>query len=105
MRAESVLAGSIFAQRVSGIRYTSREDVYRFLLDHPDFAAAVARALRVGEYRVKAVDDGYWGDDNRGASGTIRVLYADDHRRLFHLEGRYERKWLPTIEGRILVLL
>ncbi len=105
-RAESVLARSIFAQRVSGIRYASREDVFRFLLDHPDFAAGVARALRVGEYRLTRLDDdAYWGDDNRGATGVLRVLYSDDHRRLYHLEGRYERRWLPTIEGQLLVLL
>jgi hypothetical protein len=104
-RAESVLARSAFAQRVTGIRFTSREDVYRFLLDHPDFAASVARALHVGEYRVFARDDDYWGDDNRGATGVIRVLFADEHSRLYHLEGRYEQRWLPTVEARLLVLL
>ncbi len=104
-RAETVLARSIFAQQVTGIRFPSREAVYRFLLDHPDFAASVARALRVGEYRVTPVEDAYRGDDNRGASGMIRVLYADDSRRLYYLEGRYERPLLPTIEGQILVLL
>src|SRR5919198_74236 len=60
-RAEAVLAGSIFAQRVENIRFPSREAVYRFLLDHPDLAAGVARALRVGEYRVEPRADGYWG--------------------------------------------
>lgn len=104
-RAEAVLAHTIFAQRVSGIRFPSQEAVYRFLLDHPDFAASVARALRLGEYRVTPVEDGYWGDDNRGATGTIRVVYADEHRRLYHLEGRYQRRLLPTIEGQLLVLL
>lgn len=103
-RAEAVLARSIFAQRVTGIRYRSRDAVFRFLLDHPDFAASVARALRVGEYRITSHPDGYWGDDNRGAKGLIRILYADDHRRLYHLEGRYERGLMPTIEGQILVL-
>ncbi|MBI3456479.1 MAG: hypothetical protein HY002_11905 [Candidatus Rokubacteria bacterium] len=104
-RAEAVLTRGIFAQRVTGIRYPSREAVYRFLLDHPDFAASVVRALRVGEYRITPLEDGYRGDDNRGATGMIRVLYADDYRRLYHLEGRYERRGLPTTEGQILVLL
>lgn len=104
-RAETVLGSTAFAHRVDGIRFRSREAVFRFLLEHPDFAASVARALRLGEYRVTARDDGYWGDDNRGAQGMIRVLYADDWRRLFHLEGRYERGLLPTIEGQLLVLL
>src|SRR3972149_3573917 len=56
-------------------RSPSRGAAYRFLLDHPDFAASVARALRLGEYRVTPLEDGYWGDDNRGAMGRIRVLY------------------------------
>lgn len=104
-RAEAVLARSIFAQQVEDIRFRSREAVYRFLLDHPDFAASVARALRVGEYRLEPRGDAYWGDDRRGATGTVRVLHADETRRLFHLEGRYQRGPLPPVEGQILVLL
>ena len=104
-RAETVLAGAVFGQRVTGLRYPSREAVFRFLLDHPDFAASVARALRVGEYRVAPHEDGYWADDNRGATGMIRVLYADDERHLYHVEGRYRRGILPTIEGQLLILL
>jgi hypothetical protein len=104
-RAEAVLAGTVFAQRVTGIRFPSQESVYRFLLDHPDFAAGVVRALGLGEYRVTPSEDGYRGDDARGATGMIRILHADDQRRLYHLDGRYERRWWPIIEGQILVLL
>jgi len=104
-RADVVLASTVFAHRVGGIRHQSREDVFRFLLDHPDFAAAVARALRLGQYRVSPREDGYWGDDSRGATGMIRILHADDERRLFHLEGRYQRGVFPAIEGQLLVLL
>lgn len=103
--AESVLARALFAQRVTGIRYRSREAVFRFLLDHPDFAASIVRALRLGEYRVVPTEDGFWGDDNRGATGTIRILHADEGRRLYHLQGRYETRLLPALQGRLLVLL
>jgi hypothetical protein len=104
-RAEAVLTRSLFAQRVTGIRFPSREPVYRFLLDHPDFAASVARALRLGQYRLTPIEDGYWGDDGRGATGHVQVLYADDHRRLYYLAGRYQHRLLPAIEGQILLLL
>jgi hypothetical protein len=104
-RAEVVLGTSLFAHRITGLRARSREPVFRFLLDHPDFAAAVARALRLGRYRVEARDGGYWGDDSRGARGMIRTLYADEGRRLFHLEGMYEGKKVPTIHGQMLVLI
>ena len=104
-RAEAVLGASLFAHRVTGLRGRSREPVFRFLLDHPDFAAAVVRALRLGQYRVDARDDWYWGDDSRGARGMIRMLYTDEGRRLYHLEGMYEGRGLPTIQGRMLVLI
>lgn len=103
-RAQAVLGASIFAHRVEGIRYRSREEIFRFLLDHPDFAAAVARAARVGEYRLTRTEEGYWGDDARGAVGEIRLLHADPGRRLFHLQGRYEKRLLPAIEGQLLIL-
>ena len=50
-------------------------------------------------------DDGYWGDDRRGARGKIRTVYADEGRRLYHLEGTYEGRGLPTMKGQMLVLL
>ena len=104
-RVEAVLGTSLFAHRVTGLRARSREPVFRFLLDHPHFAAALARALRLGKYRVTLQDDGYWGDDLRGARGKMRTLYADEGRRLYHLEGVYEARGLPTMKGRMLVLL
>ena len=104
-RAEAVLGTSTFSHRVTGLRARSREPIFRFLVDHPQFAAAVARALRLGRYHVDARDDGYWGDDSRGARGMIRLLYADEGRRLYHLEGLYEARNLPTIQGRMLVLI
>ena len=103
--AAEVLGASLFAHRVNGVRYRSREAVFRFLVDHPDFATDVARALRVAAYRVTRTEDGFAGDDQRGARGVIKVLYADDERRLFHVQGRYDRRGLPTIEGQLLVML
>jgi hypothetical protein len=104
-QAAVVLGASLFAHRVNGVRYRSREAVFRFLVDHPDFATDVARALRIAQYRVIRTEDGFAGDDRRGAQGVIRVLHADDDRRLFHVQGRYDRRGLPTIEGQLLVLL
>jgi hypothetical protein len=104
-RVEAILGTSLFSHRVTGLRTRSREPVFRFLLDHPDFTATVVRALRLGQYQAERRDDGFWGDDSRGARGMIRVLYADEGRRLYHLEGVYEGRSLPTIQGRMLVLI
>jgi hypothetical protein len=104
-RAEAVLGASMFAHRITGLRARSREPVFSFLLDHLDFAAALARALRIGKYQVDLRDDGYWGDDTRGARGMIRMLHAEEGRRLYYLEGTYEGRRLPVIRGRMLVLI
>jgi hypothetical protein len=104
-RAEAVLGASLFAHRITGLRARSREPIFVFLLDHLDFATAVARALRLGQYVAIPLEDGYWGDDRRGARGQIRVLHAEEGRRLFHLEGTYEGRGLPIIKGQILVLI
>lgn len=102
-RAETVLGGSAFAHRITALRARSREAVFHFLLDHPDFAAGVARALRLGGYRVSAAGDGYDADDTRGAQGTIRLLHAGAGQRLYHVAGRYQTRGLPPIEGQMLV--
>lgn len=104
-RAEAVLSTSLFSHRVTGLRGRSREPIFQFLLDHPDFAASIARALRLGKYQVEERGDGYWGDDTRGARGMMRVLYADPGRRLLHLDGMYESRGLPTIRGQMLLLI
>ena len=104
-RVDAILSSTLLSHRVTGLRTRSREPVFLFLLDHPDFAAAVVRALRLGQYQVERRDDGFWGDDSRGARGLIRVLYSDEGRRLYHLEGGYEGRGLPAIQGRMLVLI
>jgi hypothetical protein len=104
-RVDAILGTTLLSHRVAGLRTRSREPVFLFLLDHPDFAAAVVRALRLGQYQVERRDDGFWGDDSRGARGLIRVLYADEGRRLYHLDGVYEGRGLPAIQGRMLVLI
>jgi hypothetical protein len=104
-RVDAILSSTLLSHRVTGLRTRSREPVFLFLLDHPDFAAAVVRALRLGQYQVERRDDGFWGDDSRGARGLIRVLYSDEGRRLYHLEGVYEGRGLPAIQGRMLVLI
>ena len=104
-RVDAILGTTLLSHRVTGLRTRSREPVFLYLLDHPDFAAAVVRALRLGQYQVERRGDGFWGDDSRGARGMIRVLYADEGRRLYHLDGVYEGRGLPAIQGRMLVLI
>jgi hypothetical protein len=56
-----------------------------------------------GEYRVTPLADSYWAT-TAGATGRIRLPHAEDHRRLYHLEGRYERDASCPHRGAILLL-
>jgi hypothetical protein len=99
-----VIGHAVLSHQVAGITYRSRKAVFEFLIERPEFAAAVAKALRVGEYRVVRTPDGYHGDDLRGARGLIRIIYSDETRRIYYLQGSYSHKLLPTINGRILIV-
>ena len=90
---------------VADIRYPSRREIWEYLLDYPDFAADVARALREGKYRVHRVGDHYEADDGRGVTGIMKPLHAEAGRRIFYLEGRYDTKWFPTVRGRAVLVL
>ena len=99
-----VAGHAVFSHQVRKITYRSRKEVFRFLTEHPEFAATVARILRVGDYQVTRIADSYWGDDSRGAKGLFRVLHVDETRRLYYFEGSYSGRLLPTIHGRVLIV-
>jgi hypothetical protein len=105
-RVRDVVDHAVFERAVRGLSFRSHESVFLYFLDHPDFAAAVARALRVAQYRVEQRSAStYWGDDARGAKGLLEVVYADPRKRVVYAQGTYETRWLPTIHGRIVLML
>lgn len=105
-RLRDVVDHAVFERTVRGVTFRSREPVFVYLLDHPDVAAAAARALKVANYQVQRRADGtYWGDDTRGAKGIVEVVYADPGKRVVHAQGTYDTAWLPTIHARILLVL
>jgi len=100
-----VLARPLVARQVNGITYRSRPRVFQYLLDHPDFAANMARAIKVGKYRVTSVPGGYEADDGRGVHGLLKPVYADAQRRVYYLKGRYDPPVFPAMTGRAVVVL
>lgn len=103
--ARDVVGQALVFRQVDGIAFRSRREVFDFLIEHPDFAADVARLLREGRYRVRRTPVGFEADDGRGAHGFLRSLYADGDRRVFYLEGRYDPPLLPSIAGRLVLVL
>ena len=109
---EEVVRGPTLSREVKGVKFRSRKEVYEYLLNHPDFAAAVARAFGLSEYQivkdvevVRASGDSYWGTDGTGVTGHFRVVYADEKKRVFFLDGTLNKKWLPTIFARSVMVL
>ena len=100
-----VVTRPLVARQVNGITYKSRPDVFQYLLDHPDFAANMARAIKVGKYRVTPVSGGYEADDGRGVHGFLKPVYADSQRRVFYLAGRYDPPIFPSMTGRAVLVL
>lgn len=103
--ARDVVSEALIFQQVDGIAFRSRKEVYDYLIQHMDFAAAVARVLREGKYRMRRIAAGFEADDGRGAHGFLKPLYDDGDRRVFFLQGRYDPPILPSIAGRLVLVL
>lgn len=109
---EEVVRGPTLSREIKGVKFRSRKEVYEYLLNHPDFAAAVARTFGLSEYQivkdvevVRASGDSYRGTDGTGVTGHFRVVYADEKKRVFFLDGTLNKKWLPTIFARSVMVL
>ena len=94
------------SRRTGAVKFLSKKEVYEYLLDHPDLAAAAARALKVGEYQITKIGDGsYWATDGSGVTGHFRVVYTNKNERIFFLDGVYHPGWLPSVPAKAIVAL
>ncbi len=84
--------------------YAVRPEIFEYLLDHPEFASHVTRALRAARYKIWRESDSLWLDDGWGVRGTFAVVYAEPGLRLMHAQGAYQSA-LPDIKGRAVVAL
>ena len=55
------------ATRVAAPAFPARREVFEYLLDHPELASHVTRALKVARYRIWRTRDGLFLDDGWGA--------------------------------------
>ena len=76
-----------------------RPEVFEYLLDHPDFASHVTRALGLARYRIWRASDGLWLDDGWGTRGTFTLIYAARGLRLYHARGAFDQRFLPEMRG------
>jgi hypothetical protein len=104
-RLQQVTQHASVTAQSNGESFLVRGDVFEYLLDHPDFATHVIRALEIGRYRIWREPDGLWLDDDAGALVQFHIAYAAHGSRVFYLRGRYQPSVLPTIRGRVVVVL
>jgi len=100
-----VLAKATVSTRVEIDPYPLRLDVVDYLLDHPEFATQVTRALKLARYRIWRTADGLNLDDGWGVIGIMTPLYGNSGLRVIYARGRYEQSLLPDIRGQAVILL
>jgi hypothetical protein len=104
-RIENVLAHATISTRVEIPPYPLRLDVFDYLLNHPDFATQVTRALKLARYRIWTSADGLNLDDGWGVKGVITPFYGDNGLRVVYARGRYEQRVLPDIRGQAIIFV
>jgi hypothetical protein len=105
MRVQPVTANASLAVKVDAEPFIARRDVFEFLLDRPDFATHVTRALKLARYRIWRTPAGLGIDDGWGTVGTFELVHASAGLRLMYARGVYHHKILPDINGQAVVVI
>lgn len=105
-RLQQVADGASVSAQATVEPFLARPDVFEFLLDHPEFAAHVTRALKLGRHRIwRGPEGGLWLDDGWGVVGQFSVVYAASGMRVVYAHGQYQSGFLPSIHGQAVVLI
>lgn len=91
--------------RMEAEPYVARPQIFEYLLDHPEFATHVTRALRVARYRIWRMPDGLFLDDGWGTKGHFEVVHRDAGIRIMYARGQYEPPLLPDVRGQAVVVM
>lgn len=105
VRLELVVKNAVVSTRRVVEPFPGRPAIFEYLLDHPEFATHVARALRVARYRIWRTGEGLFLDDGWGAKGHFEVVHVEQGIRVFYAHGHYEQRLLPNIRGRAVVVI
>ena len=105
-RLQEIAEGASVSAQATGEPFLARSDVFEFLLDHPEFATHVTRALKLARYRIwRGSDGGLWLDDGWGVVGQFSVVYASSGTRVVFAHGQYQSGLLPSIRGQAVVVI
>jgi hypothetical protein len=104
-RVAPVAEQASLAVKVDADPFVARRDVFEYLLDHPEFATHVTRALKLARYKIWTTPTGLAIDDGWGTVGTFELVWAAPGVRVMHARGVYHHKILPDIRGQAVVLI
>jgi hypothetical protein len=104
-RLEAITRAAAVSTRVDADPFVGRPEVFKYLLDHPEFATRVTRVLKVARYRVWREADGLHLDDGWGAVGRFEVVHAVGGTRVMYARGVYQKRFLPDIHGEAVVMI
>lgn len=105
LKLDPVIADAFVSTRMGADPYVARSDIFEYLLDHPEFATHLTRALKLARYRVWQTPEGLFLDDGWGAKGHFAVVYAAPGTRVMYARGHFEHPLLPTLHGRAVIIL
>jgi hypothetical protein len=104
-RLEAVTQAAAVSTSVEAEPFIARAEVFEYLLDHPEFASRVTRALKAARYRIWREADGLHLDDGWGTVGRFDLVYATGGTRVMHARGVYQKRFLPDIHGEAVVMI
>lgn len=105
VKLDEVIQNAFVSTRMEADPYPARPDIFEYLLDHPEFATHVTRALKVARYRIWHTPEGLFLDDGWGTRGHFEVIHAEAGMRVMYARGQYEPPLLPDIRGQAVVVL
>lgn len=103
-RLGAVAETASLAVRLQAEAFPARPEIFEYLLDHPEFATHVTRALKLARYRIWRTGDGLQLDDGWGTRGRFEVVHAGSGVRVMYARGQHEQRWLPNIGGEAVVV-
>jgi hypothetical protein len=104
-RLQPVAETASLAVKVDAAPFVARREIFEFLLDRPEFATHVTRALKLARYKIWKTPGGLGIDDGWGTVGTFELVWAARGHRVMHARGVYQHKILPDIQGQAVVLI
>jgi hypothetical protein len=104
-RLDAIAQAAAVSTRVDADPFPARPEVFKFLLDHPEFASRCTRVLKVARYHIWREADGLHLDDGWGTVGRFDVVHATPRLRVMYARGvvTIEYAVRPAADGKSLI--